>query len=510
MGVGVDHLRSSATAGAAEPALGAPAHAPPVDPRTSEPERRELRLTRPDRLDERRHAAGRREVIRKRDALFRRALVAADLIALCTALAVAAALSNGLALGAVAAVPAFVLAIKARGLYDRDEHLLHKSTLDEVPALFTLASLTVMLLWLVGDTVVEGGLGRGQGLAVWLSLIVLLVGMRKFARTLASRRAPGERCMLVGNAAVADYVADKLAISPVKAELVAITSLPPAPVDPGAEPPPSSLGPILDEKAVDRVIIAGGQRDNLLFTIRELRAEGVKVSVLPGESRVAGSSVELDDLGGITLLGMRRFEISRSSRLVKRSFDIVGASIGLLLALPVLAVAAVAIRVESSGPALFRQRRVGRDSETFEMLKLRSMREDADARKCDYEHLNDGREGLFKISQDPRVTRVGRFLRRFQLDELPQLINVLRGDMSLVGPRPLIEVEDSQIEGFYRRRLDVPPGITGHWQVLGSSRTIPLREMVKLDYLYVANWSLWGDIRLLLRTVLFVLGRRSV
>jgi lipopolysaccharide/colanic/teichoic acid biosynthesis glycosyltransferase len=135
---------------------------------------------------------------------------------------------------------------------------------------------------------------------------------------------------------------------------------------------------------------------------------------------------------------------------------------------------------------------------------------DADAAKGDVEHLNEGAEGLFKISDDPRVTRVGRHLRRFQIDELPQLFNVLRGDMSLVGPRPLIEEEDEQIEGFYRRRLDVPPGITGHWQVLGSSRSIPIREMVKLDYLYVANWSLWGDVRLLLQTVGFVFGRRSV
>ena len=121
--------------------------------------------------------------------------------------------------------------------------------------------------------------------------------------------------------------------------------------------------------------------------------------------------------------------------------------------------------------------------------------------------LNSVAAGLFKISGDPRITRVGRVLRRWQLDELPQLVNVLRREMSLVGPRPLIPEEDHKIEGWYRRRLDMLPGITGHWQILGSSLRIPLEEMVKLDYLYAANWSLWGDIRLLLRTVPFVFGR---
>jgi lipopolysaccharide/colanic/teichoic acid biosynthesis glycosyltransferase len=134
----------------------------------------------------------------------------------------------------------------------------------------------------------------------------------------------------------------------------------------------------------------------------------------------------------------------------------------------------------------------------------------ADQQKPALLHLNDGATGLFKISNDPRVTRVGRWLRRWQLDELPQLINVLRGEMSLVGPRPLIPQEDGMIEGWYRRRLDVPPGITGHWQILGSSSRIPLAEMVKLDYLYVATWSLWGDIRLMLRTVPFMIRRGGV
>ena len=128
--------------------------------------------------------------------------------------------------------------------------------------------------------------------------------------------------------------------------------------------------------------------------------------------------------------------------------------------------------------------------------------------KADLLHRNEA-DGFFKIADDPRVTRVGRWLRRTSLDELPQLINVLRGEMSLVGPRPLVDEEDARIEGWFRRRLDVTPGMTGAWQVLGSSR-IPLRDMVTIDYLYGANWSLWLDVKILLRTIPHMLSRRGL
>jgi lipopolysaccharide/colanic/teichoic acid biosynthesis glycosyltransferase len=170
---------------------------------------------------------------------------------------------------------------------------------------------------------------------------------------------------------------------------------------------------------------------------------------------------------------------------------------------------AIAIRLDSKGPALFRQRRIGRHGEAFEILKFRSMEEGAEKLRESLSDQNTAGEGFFKVEEDPRVTRVGRFLRAWSLDELPQLINVLRGEMSLVGPRPLVPDEDSLIEGYYRERLDIAPGITGYWQALGSYR-VPLFEMVRLDYLYVATWSLWNDLQILLRTIPYVVGRRGV
>ena len=172
-------------------------------------------------------------------------------------------------------------------------------------------------------------------------------------------------------------------------------------------------------------------------------------------------------------------------------------------------VIAAAIKLDGRGPVLFRQQRVGQHGRHFWMIKFRTMVPDADALKDELRALNEAQDGLFKIADDPRVTRVGRFLRKSSLDELPQLLNVIRGEMSLVGPRPLVIEEDHKIEGWDRRRLDLMPGVTGPWQILGPTR-VPLQQMGSMDYLYVANWSLWSDMKILLRTVAHVLERRGL
>jgi lipopolysaccharide/colanic/teichoic acid biosynthesis glycosyltransferase len=220
-----------------------------------------------------------------------------------------------------------------------------------------------------------------------------------------------------------------------------------------------------------------------------------------------GSAVEFDTVHGMTMLGVRPFGLSRSSRMLKRGFDAVATSIGLLLVAPIILAIAAAIRLESRGPVLFRQVRVGRDGRHFRIYKFRSMVVDAEAQKDSLRALNEVGDGMFKISQDPRVTRVGRFLRRTSLDELPQLLNVLRGEMSLVGPRPLVTDEDAHVLGLDRSRLHLTPGMTGPWQV---GPRVPMQEMVGIDYLYVTNWSLWLDFKVLLLTVrhVFLRGNR--
>lgn len=193
----------------------------------------------------------------------------------------------------------------------------------------------------------------------------------------------------------------------------------------------------------------------------------------------------------------------RASRAVKRVVDFVGAAVLLLLLVPMLLVAAVAVKADSPGPVLFRQRRMGRDGEEFDVLKLRTMRLGAEQARASLAARNEGDGHLFKIREDPRVTAVGRLLRRYSLDELPQLVNVLMGHMSLVGPRPL-PVEDSAFTGEARRRLLVRPGLTGLWQISGRS-DLAWEDALRLDLQYVDSWSVWLDLAILLRTPTVVL-----
>jgi lipopolysaccharide/colanic/teichoic acid biosynthesis glycosyltransferase len=221
------------------------------------------------------------------------------------------------------------------------------------------------------------------------------------------------------------------------------------------------------------------------------------------------SPVALAGLPVMATPGWAWVGLSLAAMRVKRALDVVVAALGLLALLPAVTVIALAIKLDSRGAVLFRQQRVGRHGRRFWILKFRTMIPDADAMKDALREHNEAGVGLFKIAEDPRVTRVGRVLRRSALDELPQLLNILKGEMSLVGPRPLIAEEDERIAGPHRRRLELHPGMTGPWQLLGPARA-SLGEMVAIDYRYVAEWSLWTDLKILLRTVPHVLGRRGL
>jgi exopolysaccharide biosynthesis polyprenyl glycosylphosphotransferase len=441
----------------------------------------------------------------KREGLYRRLLAVADVLATAGALVFSVAVvgQDEFAPAALVALPVVVLVSKVAGLYDRDELVVRKTTLDEAPAIFQVAAVYTLLVWLLQSSVIQGTLGTFQVLGLWVSLFVAFVLTRDVARRLAHRRASVERCLVVGSAATAEPLRRKLELDgSINAAVVGCLALP-ADDDPEWIADLRELIGVLD---VHRVIVAPHHDDaeGLVDVVGSVDRLGVRVSVLPRIFEVVGSSVEFDPLGGFTLLGVRRFGLTRSSEFLKRTLDVVLTAILLVLLAPFLAAIALVIKLQSPGLALFRQTRVGRDGEPFMMLKFRTMADGAEDRKRALLELNEAK-GLFKIADDPRTTPIGRRLRKFSLDELPQLFNVLRGEMSLVGPRPLVADEDRQVDGLHRRRLQLQPGVTGPWQLLGPIR-IPLREMATIDYLYAANWSLWLDIKILLRTVPHVLG----
>jgi exopolysaccharide biosynthesis polyprenyl glycosylphosphotransferase len=447
-----------------------------------------------------------------RDRVFRRGLAYAD----SWAAAIAVILSIGI-LGVddrlkpigLVVLPLLVITCKVMGLYDRDELVVRKTTLEEAPALFQLATLYTLLIWLLEPFIVDGSLGRKQVIGLWVCLFACLLLGRTIARRVALAFTEAERCVVLGEPAAADPIVRKLheQNGAMKVEVVAQM---PLQGDMNHVAGLTDVAQAIRDLEVHRVILVpgSGETDAMLDVIRLVKGLGVRVSVLPRVLEVLGSSVEFDDIHGMPMLGIRSFGLSRSSQAIKRGTDIVASSLGLLAVAPLMIGVAIAIKLDSRGPVFFRQVRVGRDGHRFKLLKFRSMVVGAEAQKAALLAHNQT-DGLFKMADDPRVTRVGRFLRKTALDELPQLFNVLWGEMSLVGPRPLVIEEDQRIEGWHRRRLELMPGMTGPWQILGPAR-VPLREMVAIDYLYVANWSPWSDIKILLRTVPHVVGRRGL
>jgi exopolysaccharide biosynthesis polyprenyl glycosylphosphotransferase len=443
------------------------------------------------------------EQTRRRAAVARRSLVAADLIAAVTALFAAALIVDVTPRAAsLLAAPLVIIAGKVSGLYDRDEVRLRKSTLEEVPALFQLSGISALLLWLSDGTVFTTELHRPGTVVLWAVLFAFLTVNRLIARYVAGHALPVERCLIIGDPGVTSDVADTLARR--RAEVVGRLPL----VESGGGLRTDFEEMVCRSGANRIVVVPGvhGDAEATLAAVTRAQEMGIYVSILPRMFDVVGSSVEFDHVDGMTLLGVHRFGISRSSWAVKRAVDIVGSGLGLLFLAPVFAIVAIAIRLDTRGSVFFRQPRMGHRGQPFEMLKFRTMYEGADRVRGELAALSHAGDGLFKVLEDPRITRVGKWLRRYSLDELPQLFNVFRGEMSLVGPRPLILEEDARIEGHHRRRLNLTPGITGPWQVLGTaSRRVPLRDMVTLDYLYAGNWSLWTDVKILLRTTLHVL-----
>lgn len=274
--------------------------------------------------------------------------------------------------------------------------------------------------------------------------------------------------------------------------------------------PAADLRDALDPSAVDEVILTGWAGDDgpVLELLEVCRRRGLPVRLAPTTAELLSHSVQAVPAPGLPLFDLRPPVLGGAAFLAKRGFDLVaGTLIGILVA-PLLALAAIAIRLEDGGPVLHRSRRIGVEEQEFSCLKLRTMRVGAESEQAALEGANEADGAIFKIREDPRVTRVGRILRRWSIDELPQLWNVLRGEMSLVGPRPLPRRDYERLDDLHKKRYLVLPGLTGLWQVSGRS-DLSFDELVRLDFYYIETWSIWLDLTILARTIPVVLGARG-
>ena len=455
----------------------------------------------------------------QRDFRLRRMLLGADAIAIGIALLAASQAASrsstkDFLLVGLLTLPMWVVVFQVYGLYHRDIRRVSHTSVDDIPWLFHALLVGSLLMWVIFKFALPSDqLTLPEVLtfaAVAMSGILLL---RTLLRHLIKRRLGREKTLLIGDDAVIGSLIRKIRTHP-EYGLEPVGRLHVSQVMNGNDDLPvlGTLAELEDAAAnhgVERIIVShtGLDENTILDLLRLAKQLGLKVSLLPQMFDVMGPSVEIDDVEGVTLFGINPPVLSRSSRALKRGMDLVGALLLVLFLAPLLVAVAISIVLDSRGPILYRQQRVGRGGTRFDMLKFRSMVPGADARVAELMSESQD-ENWLKLERDPRITRVGRVLRFTSLDELPQLWNVVRGEMSLVGPRPLVEREDDLIGGWGRSRLDLMPGITGSWQVLGRTN-IPFEEMVKLDYLYVTNWSLWRDVRLMLKTLPAVLMRRG-
>ncbi len=463
--------------------------------------------------------------VKRRGWLVRRMLLVADVTGLLLAFAVAELayprfISHN-ATGSwkevavfAASVPGWIIIAKLYGLYDHDAERTDHSTAQDIAPVFHMVLVCTSAYWFTAR--VTGLAHPAAGELVWfVGAAVLSIGLTRTAARGFSRRQVTylQNTLIVGAGDVGQRIAQKLLNHPEYGiNLVGFIDDAPKERQEGLGHLASlggtdELFSIIDLLDVERVVIAFSNEphENTLTLLRSLKDFDVQVDIVPRLFEILGPGVGMHTIEGLPLLGLPPLNLSTSSRFLKRLTDTLLASGALVFLAPGILLLAALIKADSRGPVFFRQERMGSNDRIFRIWKLRTMVADADDRKHEIDHLNmhSSREGaprMFKVPDDPRTTRVGRYLRRYSLDELPQFFNVLAGDMSLVGPRPLILSEDQFVAGWGRRRLDLKPGMTGPWQVLGRSG-IPFDEMVNLDYLYVTSWSFWGDLELMIRTL---------
>jgi exopolysaccharide biosynthesis polyprenyl glycosylphosphotransferase len=411
-------------------------------------------------------------------------------------------------------LPCWIVAAKLYGLYDKDEERADHSTADDFAGVFHLMTVSTWLLYAVSLTTDWFNPQFGKLFLFWALAVCGVPAARAVARAACRRQVHYlQNTIIVGAGEVGQTIARKLLKHPEYGiNLVGFVDASPRERVNGLDHltilgDGDSLPKLVKLLDVERVIYAfsSEMHEESVEMIRRLNELQVQVDIVPRFFDVLSPGADIHSVEGIPMLGLPATRLSNSAKIIKRAADIIGAAVGLVILAPLFVFLILAIKFDSRGPAFFRQVRVGARDGTFNIWKFRTMCADADERKHELAHLNKhlapgGDPRMFKIDEDPRVTRVGSWLRRWSLDELPQLVNVLVGDMSLVGPRPLILDEHRFVDDWAARRLDLRPGITGLWQVLGRD-AIGFDEMVKLDYLYVTTWSLGRDFALILRTL---------
>ncbi len=420
------------------------------------------------------------------------------------------AVSRHIGLGYVIAAPAFLLAFALHGNYRDRWQRLQPSAASAFRSMAQAFASSVLLLLALDATLnlsADRDIQVTEACAILAPTLITVPMLRLLAvRTILRHHRSQPRVLILGSGRVALSLAQRLKRSPG----VTLVGL----VDDGLDDPDllgplASLPDIVEQHRVDRVIVAFSQTPHheTLLLLRALKGR-VGISVVPRMYELLSWRASIEELHGIPLLHVAPSQLSFTARAAKRALDLAIAGGLLVICAPVLSAIAVAIRCTSPGPALFRQERVGRNGRCFQIYKFRTMVQGADARKAELAAFNEMDGPIFKIRQDPRVTPLGRFLRRASIDELPQLFNVVRGEMSLVGPRPCLPEEVERISGWASTRFSVPPGITGLWQVSGRSE-LSKEDLLHLDSVYVSSWSLGWDIRILLRTPRCVLRREG-
>jgi exopolysaccharide biosynthesis polyprenyl glycosylphosphotransferase len=413
-------------------------------------------------------------------------------------------------------VPWFVFVMHGYGLYHSSSRNINSGILSDgmrgMTALAVAAwTMLVAVLVVTGSADCLGFIGVFWACAAVVVPIGRVVGRAAFWQS----SSLAERTLIIGAGAVGHLLGEKIAKHP-EYNLKLVGYLDDGePFGAGDSSVPvvgriEELDGVIDGYEVARVIIAfsRARHQQILDVVRACADRGVQVSIVPRLFEILSSQTAIGDVEGIPLLDVAHVDMSAFNIILKRTFDLVVGGALALVVLPLIGVLAIAIKVDSRGPVFFRQERMGRGGKVFRIFKLRSMLVDAERLRYDLAEQNEYTGPMFKIKRDPRATRVGATLRKWSLDELPQILNVLRGEMSLVGPRPLWVDEAVRCRGWTKKRLDITPGITGLWQVTGRS-DVPFDEMVKLDYMYVTGWTLGWDIKLLLETIPAVLSRRG-